>query len=217
MVLFVSQVWKLWSFPSLSSCFSLLESFQTYVVKRPSVWSLSFQFPPLPFQIICEYQLMFPWSIYLTFVSTESLKSLSSFSQSSPDSDEWHGAVCLFGSSQLYSLNVSSVTLTLYGCLHVASSISTKWNFLTSLCFCVIPSSGRLLLTSSSHTGPFPFEFSKYLLSVSLIFYLILQSLCGFFPCQLICKILWTVRFSICIRTKALVSNPWPLYSSYRC
>lgn len=123
----------------------------------------------------------------------------------------------LFGSSQPYFLNVSSVTLTLYGCLPVAYSITTKWNFLTSLCFCAIHSSGRLLLTSSSHTGPLPFEFSKYLLSVSLIFYLILQSFCGFFPCDHICKILWTIRFSICIRTKGLVSNPWPLCSSYRC
>lgn len=29
-------------------------------------------------------------------------------------------------------------------------------------------------------------------------------------------KILWTIRFSNCIRTKALVSNTWPLCSSYR-
>ena len=42
----------------------------------------------------------------------------------------------LFGSHQTYFLNMSSVTRILCGCLHVAPSISTKWNFLTSLCIC---------------------------------------------------------------------------------
>lgn len=216
MVLFISQVWKFWSF-SLSFYFLFPAAVISYQVVNVS--SLHCKIAPSLVSLISVSSPSFSYinnmwmSVYvslaniliLTFSSTESLNGFSLFSQSSPDSDEWHGAISIFGSSQPCFLNVSSVTLTLYGCLRVAPCISTKWNFLAPwpVFGFVLHPSGSLLLTSSSYTGPFLFESSKYLLFVSLTFYLIIQTFCCFPVCDLL-KFCGQLDF-----LTALEQKPW--------